>query len=377
MIYKHFHDLSLSALGLGCMRLPTVEGDNSRIDEAASAQMLRYAMEQGINYYDTAWGYHSGNSETVMGKLLQAYPRESYYLASKFPGFSKENMEKKEEIFERQLEKCQTDYFDFYLFHCVCESNIEDYTDPQYDLMGYLLEQKKKGRIRHLGFSAHCSLETMKRFLDAHGEHLEFGQLQLNWLDWTFQRAEEKVAMLREYGLPVWVMEPVRGGMLASLSESRTETLRALRPEEGTPAWAFRFLQTLPEVTMVLSGMSNMQQLSDNIRTFETEKPLNDEEWAALQGIAGEMLERMPLPCTSCRYCTAKCPQMLDIPAILTQYNQCFFGEEGAGAPALPEELAGDKGPASCLHCRRCEAACPQQIRISEAMGRFAEVLHA
>ena len=219
MEYNTFQNLNLSALGLGAMRLPTIDGNDAQIDEAASAKMLAYAMENGINYYDTAWGYHSGNSETLMGKLLKAYPRNSFYLASKFPGYDLSNMNKVAEIFEKQLEKCQVQYFDFYMFHNVCELNIEGYLDAKFGIFEYLMEQKKNGRIRHLGFSTHGTLETMTRFLDAYGAHMEFCQIQLNWLDWDFQDAKAKVELLNKYNIPIWVMEPVRGGSLVNLAE--------------------------------------------------------------------------------------------------------------------------------------------------------------
>ena len=179
MIYKQFQDMSLSALGLGCMRLPTIDGDGSKIDEKKSAEMVEYAMKNGINYYDTAWGYHGGNSEIVMGKILKSYPRESFYLASKFPGYELSNHGKVEEIFERQLQKCQVDYFDFYLIHSVTEANIGRYLDPKYGTLAYVLEQKKNGRIRHLGFSFHGNADVMRRFLEVYGDYMEFGQLQL------------------------------------------------------------------------------------------------------------------------------------------------------------------------------------------------------
>lgn len=254
MVYKEYQDLKLSALGLGTMRLPVIDGDDARVDEEKTAEMVAYAMEKGINYYDTAWGYHSGNSETVMGKVLSQYDRESYYLATKFPGYDLSNMDKVEEIFEKQLEKCRVDYFDFYLVHNVCEMNIDAYLDEKYGIYDYLVKQKENGRIRHLGFSAHGSCEVMKRFLDKYGKSMEFCQIQLNWLDWSFQNAKGKMELLKEWNLPVWVMEPLRGGKLASLKAEDEGKLKALRPDESVPAWAFRFLQALPEVTMVLSG---------------------------------------------------------------------------------------------------------------------------
>ena len=210
MIYRDFQDIKLSALGMGAMRLPVVDGDDSRIDEKKAEEMVAYAMANGVNYYDTAWGYHGGNSELVMGKALKNYPRESFYLASKFPGYDLANMDKVEEIFEKQLEKCQVEYFDFYLFHNVCEMNIDAYLDPKYGIFEYLMKQKENGRIRHLGFSAHGKMDVLKRFLDAYGEHMEFCQLQLNYLDWTFQNAKEKVELMREHNIPVWLMEPAR-----------------------------------------------------------------------------------------------------------------------------------------------------------------------
>ena len=214
MIYKKFQDLELSALGMGAMRLPVLDGDDGRIDEPAAQKMVDYAMEQGVNYYDTAWGYHDGHSEEVMGRALGKYPRQQYYLATKFPGYDLSNMGRVEEIFEKQLLKCGVDYFDFYLFHNVCEMNINEYLDEKYRIHAYLMEQKKKGRIRHLGFSAHGSVPVMKRFLEAYGKDMEFCQIQLNYLDWFFQGAKEKVELLAEYGIPVWVMEPLRGGKL-------------------------------------------------------------------------------------------------------------------------------------------------------------------
>ena len=195
MVYKKFQDLQLSALGMGAMRFPVIDGDDQKIDEEATAKMVKYAIEQGVNYFDTAWGYHGGNSELVMGKVLSVYPREKFYLATKFPGYDLANMEKVEEIFEKQLEKCRVSYFDFYLFHNVCEMNINEYLDEKYGIFEYLMKQKENGRIRHLGFSAHGSIEVMRRFLEAYGEHMEFGQLQVNYVDWKFQEAKAKVEL--------------------------------------------------------------------------------------------------------------------------------------------------------------------------------------
>ena len=373
MIYKQFQDQKLSALGFGCMRLPVRGGVYADIDEAAVSEMVAYAMAHGVNYYDTAWGYHDGMSETVMGKVLSAYPRESFFLASKFPGYDLSNMGKAEEIFEKQLEKCGVEYFDFYLFHNVCEMNIDAYLDDVlYGTYTYLKKQKENGRIRHLGFSAHGAYSVIERFLQAYGRDMEFCQLQLNYLDWTFQDAKAKVELARSYGLPVWVMEPLRGGKLASLPADAESKLKALRPQESIPAWAFRFLQTVPDVCVTLSGMSDFEQVKQNIATFEEDLPLSEREWDALQEIAREMTGKKTLPCTACRYCTSHCPKGLDIPELIKLYNEHSFTGGGFIAPMRIGTLPEEKRPGACIGCRSCERVCPQQIKISEMMKDFA-----
>ena len=376
MIYRNFQDLKLSALGMGAMRLPVIDGDDARVDEAKTEEMIDYAMSQGINYYDTAWGYHNGNSELTVGRALQKYPRDSFFLADKFPGYDLSNMDKVEEIFEEQLKKCQVEYFDFYLFHNVCEMNIDAYLNPKYGIYDYLIEQKKAGRIRHLGFSAHGSYDAVKRFLDAYGRDMEFCQLQLNYLDWKFQGGKEKVELLKEWNIPVWVMEPLRGGRLASLAEKDETALKELRPDEKIPAWAFRFLQSVPSVTMVLSGMSSMEQLQENIRTYSEDKPLNEKEMETLLAIADGMLEKKILPCTACHYCVSHCPQELDIPELLALYNEHCFTEGGFIAPMALSSYPKEKLPSACIGCGSCQAVCPQQIDIPEAMSDFAQKLN-
>ena len=375
MIYRDFQDIKLSALGMGAMRLPVVDGDDSKIDEAAAFAMVDEAMARGVNYYDTAWGYHNGNSELVMGKALARHPREKFYLATKFPGYDLSNMGKVEEIFEKQLEKCQVEYFDFYLFHNVCEMNIDAYLDPKYGTYDYLLAQKKNGRIRHLGFSAHGDYDVMKRFLEAYGKDMEFCQIQLNYLDWDFQDAKRKVELLNQWNIPVWVMEPLRGGKLASLAPKDEAKLKALRPDEGIPAWAFRYLQSIPSVVVTLSGMSNMEQMKENIATFETDKPLNETELETLYAIAQGMVKKIVLPCTACHYCTSHCPQGLDIPNLLSLYNEHCFTQGGFIAPMALSAIPADKQPSACIGCRSCEAVCPQGIKISEAMADFTAKL--
>ena len=378
MLYKPFQDLRLSALGMGCMRLPTADGNDAAVDEAKTEAMLRAAFAGGINYYDTAYGYHSGNSERTLGRLLRAYPRDSFYLATKFPGYDPANWPRVKEIFAEQLDRLQTDYFDFYLFHNVCEMNIDAYLDPKYGIYDFLTEQKANGRIRHLGFSAHGALPVMERFLEAYGKDMEFCQLQINYMDWEFQHAKEKVALLERYGIPVWVMEPLRGGKLAAVSPENEKKLREMRPDETVPGWAFRFLQSIPSVTVVLSGMSSMEQLQENLAVFAENKPVNEAEKDALLRMAAEALKAGTLPCTACRYCVSHCPMELNIPELVALYNEHKVTNEYGFAFIAPMALSAcpdDKKPSACVGCRSCETVCPQQIRISEMMADFAAML--
>lgn len=375
MIYRDFCGKKLSALGMGCMRLPVTDEKNSSIDKSATREMIDYAIKNGVNYFDTAWGYHDGESENIVGEILSEYPRDSFYIATKFPGYDVSNMTKVEEIFEEQLKKCRVDYFDFYMFHNVCESNIEEYLDRQYGIYDYLMKQKENGRIRHLGFSTHGTLDTMKRFIDAYGRDMEFCQIQLNWIDWKMQNAKAKVEMLKEQGIPVWVMEPVRGGKLATLEEEYANELKTLRPDATPAEWSFRFLQSIPEVVVTLSGMSDMKQLIENIATYGEEKPLSEKETEKLFSVADAMTSKTTLPCTACRYCTTHCPMELDIPNLIDLYNEHVYSGGGFLAPMAIGLLPDDKKPSACLSCRACEAVCPQNIKISEMMSDFVEKL--
>lgn len=355
------------------MRLPTFE--DGRIDEAQAREMIAYGMAHGVNYFDTAYPYHNGESERVLGRLLAEYDRESYYLADKYPGHQiLSNGYHPEEVFEEQLRRCNTDYFDFYLLHNVYEKSIEVYRDPQWGIVDYFKEQKRLGRIKHLGFSTHARLPFLREFLAGYGADMEFCQIQLNYLDWTLQNAKEKLELLNEYNIPVWVMEPVRGGRLAKLGESAEDRLRALRPDESTAAWAFRFLQNLPTVTMILSGMSSMEQIRDNVKTFSAEKPLSAAETALLLDIAEGL--KNSVPCTACRYCCDGCPKALDIPALLAAYNDLQFAATVNTAMHI-EFMPGEQKPSACIACGKCTQICPQNIDIPKALADMTARLAA
>ncbi len=370
MIYHAFHDLQLSALGLGAMRLPTL-ADGS-IDEVQTEAMVRYAMEQGVNYFDTAYPYHGGMSEVVLGRLLKQYPRDSFYLADKYPGHQISDRYDPAAIFEEQLQKCGVEYFDFYLLHNVYENSMKTYLDPQWGILDYFLEQKRLGRIRYLGFSSHGGLENLREFLDICGDKMDFCQIQLNYLDWTLQNAKDKCALLKERNIPVWVMEPVRGGKLANLSEETVGRLHARRPDESPAAWAFRWLQTVPETTVVLSGMSSMAQMEDNVRTYSAEKPLTEEELALLAQISAQLA--CAIPCTGCRYCCDGCPQGLDIPTLLNLFSDMRVASSVIISQRM-DSFSPDKQPAACVGCGACAAICPQGLDIPALLQEFAGAL--
>ena len=379
MFYRDFQGEKLSALGLGCMRLPCIDGKEENPDQAATQEMVDYAIENGINYYDTAWGYHYGKSENVIGEALSKHDRSNFYLASKFPGYDHSNFAKHEEIFEKQLEKCKVDYFDFYLFHNVFEGNIDKYVNDDEGLREYLLAQKAAGRIKHLGFSIHGSQEVLLKFLEAHGDIVEFCQIQLNYLDFEFQDAKSKVEELNKRGIPIWVMEGLRGGKLAQSCLGAEEKLAEKRPEYTPANWAFSFLQTVPGVTMILSGMSDMEQLRQNIEFFSEEKKLTEDELNILIDAAAEdtKAKEGTVPCTVCRYCMSECPIELEIPKILELYNEHVYTEEGFLGIMGVEALPSGKKPQDCIGCGACASVCPQSIDIPGTMSRFSELLAA
>ena len=367
-----FKGLEISQLGFGMMRLPILDGDYSKVDLDLTARMFETAIAAGVNYFDTAWAYHNGKSESAAGEILSKYPRASYFLANKFPGYDASSYAKIEEIFEEQLKKCKTDYFDFYLMHNVDNADIDNYlNDAKYGHFSYFKEQRGKGRIRHLGFSTHGSLETMRRFLDRYAEDLEFCQIQLNWFDWSFQQAGEKVKMLKEYGLPVWVMEPLRGGRLANLSDEDAAFLAEKRPGSVPADWAFNYLRTIPEVTVILSGMSTPEVLASNLNCFSNTDPLDAGELEALKVVADRLTGSKTIPCTGCRYCVSHCPMGIEIPKMLTLCSELKMKGNDYYIRNELDLIPPDKRSDNCIACRSCEEVCPQHIKISEEFAAF------
>ncbi len=352
MIYTKFKDKEISLMGFGAMRLPVNE-DNA-IDEHQVKEMVKYAMDNGINYFDTAWPYHAGESELVLGRALKEYPRDSFYLANKFPGHQIADVYDPKYIFELQLEKCQVEYFDFYLYHNVYEKSLETYVDPQWNIIEYFKEQKKLGKIKHLGLSTHAQAENLEEILDAFGGCIEFCQIQLNYLDWTLQKAKDKLEILEKRGIPAIVMEPLRGGKLVASGVDK----------------ALRFFQNVPNLITVLNGVSNMEQLKENVEIFRNENPLNEEEFADLMEVAEGMKDS--IPCTACRYCTDGCPVGLDIPMLLGVYNDIRYQATTTSILTV-EGLPEDKKMTACIKCGKCSQVCPQNIDIPAELANFAE----
>lgn len=368
MLYKPFQDIQISTLGLGSLRFPLEPGSKNRIDRKAAQQVIDCALSNGINYIDTAYTYNKGDAEVFLGEALKKHPRDSYLLASKF--YVKVSKDIRA-VFEEQLRRCQTDYFDFYLFHSLDEKCIDLYTDAQLDYIGYLMEQKKAGRIRYLGFSSHAQPDTLNRFLQWRSD-FDMAQIQANYLDWKILDAKRQYEILEERHIPTWVMEPLKGGRLVTLSPESAAILKKAEPEASLASWSFRFLMGLPNIQTVLSGMSTVEQVEENVRIFSDMKPLNKEEQNILQQAAALFVQKMGVPCSACRYCCDTCPAGLDIPELIRSYNEyCISGEtwKVSGMQTLTN------GPSHCLGCGACEQRCPQNIHIPEIMHRFAEIL--
>ena len=388
MYYKELAGEKVSALGMGNMRLPTFDGVEKNVDREKAQEIIDYAMSHGINYYDTAYRYHGGESERFIGQALKKYPRDSFLLASKFPGHM---MVKKgggvvgftsglagwpdntvEGVFKEQLQKCQVDYFDFYLLHNVNENSLGIYNDPDLRVVDFVKKMKAEGKVRHLGFSSHASsAATIDEFLTRHEGVFDFVQIQLNYLDWTLQDAKGKYEVITKHGLKVVVMEGVRGGRLAQLPEEQMARLRTKRPEDSAARWALRWLQGLPEVAVVLSGMTTLDQIRENVETFAAPEPLQEEERALLTDVAETMMDLVP--CTGCRYCTEGCPMELEIPKIIAAYNAVKNDDFMARYDPDKEDAAMD--PRRCVGCGACTGICPQGIAVPDIMTKFAEML--
>jgi predicted aldo/keto reductase-like oxidoreductase len=371
----------ISLLGFGAMRLPKISEDGPEIDEEKALAMIDYAYAHGVNYFDTAYPYHAGLSESFLGKALSRYPRESYCLADKMPSWKITDLQSAKKIFAEQLEKCRVDRFDYYLCHSLGTYEAFQSAYEKTGVLDFLREKRAAGVIGHLGFSFHGTPEDLKKILTRCD--WDFTQIQLNYLDWDMQNAKKQYALIEQRGIPCTVMEPVRGGTLNRLCPEAAELLKQAKPQSSLASWAIRFAASLPNVLTVLSGMTEPEQVRDNVATMEHFEPVTEEEKTLLGRAAAEYLSRGTIPCTGCRYCM-DCPSGVDIPLVFSVYNKCasanrlpltYGGKDNAGYfrsayEAIPEANRADH----CRHCGRCEKLCPQKIRISGRMREIAEL---
>ncbi|HCK89241.1 MAG TPA: oxidoreductase [Erysipelotrichaceae bacterium] len=370
MIYSDFQGLKLSRLGFGCMRF-ALDPATGEIDQKKVNQMFDLAIAGGVNYFDTAYPYLGGKSEIAMTKALSRYPRDSYYIADKFPGHSLNGPIDNIALFNLSLQKCNTDYFDFYLLHNISEWSIKVYESEEYHIIPDIVKMKEEGKIRHFGFSFHGGPDLLEDFLNRYEGMFEFVQIQCNYLDWTLQDAKRKYDIITKHGLGVWVMEPCRGGKLAVLKEEQSAKLKQFSTEASDASYAFRFLQDLPNIKVILSGMNEVFQVEDNLKTFKEHKPLSKEETDTLFEIAESM--KSGVPCTACRYCCDGCPMGLNIPYLLSCYNDYKYSPSAISGMRL-DGLDENKLPSACIQCGQCTHACPQSIDVPNALAELAEM---
>ena len=355
----------VSLLGYGLMRLPLKDRKNqSEIDKEKAQELIDRAMAGGVNYYDTAWVYHQGMSERFAGEALKKYPRESYYLADKMPVWEVKNLDDAKRIFQEQLDRCQAEYFDFYLMHSLNGGAWPNVRDN--GALEYARQMKKEGKVKNLGFSFHGDNKDLAVIADFGG--WDFAQIQLNYFDWD-DYSREQYEILTSHGIPVVVMEPLKGGELANLQPKTLEMLTNARPNTTAAQWAFEFIASLPNVLTILSGMTYMEHVEENLRTFSPIEPLSDEGKELLVKVKEFMKEEGKIPCTTCRYCTP-CPVGVAIPDIFKMYNN--YRSSLVKWMSQREYFQLEKGSRAdaCVECGACLKKCPQKINIPEELKR-------
>ena len=361
---KKFKDLDISAIGFGLMRLPQKNGEP---DVVAVQQMVDYAMEHGINYYDTAWFYHSGKSEVTAGKVLKKYPRDSYYLADKLPLSRLTGKDSVLEFFNEQLNRCQVDYFDFYLAHCINESEWK--TVKEYNIYEQLSQKKKEGKIKYLGFSIHDTPELLEEVISTY--KWDFVQLPINLIDWEKTdssgwygvNAKKQYEIATKAGLPVVVMNPLKGGQLSTLNNAAVELLKKENPDASPSSWSLRYVASLENVFCVLSGMTEMEHMVDNVNTFINFKPLTEKEQKVLSNAIAVYKSSGAITCTYCQYCVG-CPVGIDIPKNFNIYNQYKADNKKENFIAAYESIKAENRADKCISCGVCKPKCPQKLDI-------------
>ncbi|MGI6153600.1 MAG: aldo/keto reductase [Christensenellaceae bacterium] len=369
MVYSNFSGFGeVSLLGFGCMRFPTVSPDSQEIDEKKALPLIEHAYKNGINYFDTAYTYHNETSESFVKKALAAYPRESYFLADKLPTFFLKDKGDPKRFFEEQLKRCGTDYIDFYLLHSLDADNTA--LMEQFGAYEYAFEMKKQGKVRHLGFSFHGRPDELPQLLDRY--EFDFAQLQLNYLDWELQDAKTQYETLTERGIPVVVMEPVRGGALSTLSDKALEILHKENQTASAASWAMRYVYSLDNILIILSGMSAIPQIDDNLATFSERIPLTENERRVLSSALTAYKASGTIPCTGCNYCM-DCPFGVDIPRVFSTYNQYRTGRDTIMFELTYNNFGEEKQAHHCTACGACMKMCPQSIDIPARMVEVKE----
>ena len=372
MQYSNFDSIGrkISKLGFGLMRLPKLRNDEETIDREEAFRLVDLAIKSGVNYFDTAYVYHGGDSEAFAKEALGRYPRESYCLATKLPGWViKEKGKHTEELFNEQLEKCGVDYFDFYLLHAVNRDVMAVFEgDNSYE---YLKKQKEAGKIKHLGFSYHGDLEFFIELLDKY--EWDFAQLQINYYDWEATDAKSYYKALEERNIPCIIMEPVRGGSLHTLNEDAKKVFEELG-DASAASYALRYDLELPAVLTILSGMSTYEQVEDNIKTFAEAKPLTTEEKEAIEKANVLFRQNFAIPCTDCKYCVETCPAGVNIPACFKSYNEYNKTRDTEDFKKEYALIPDEKRAHNCIECGACTKHCPQQIKIPDQLKKVTNL---
>lgn len=362
-------------LGFGCMRLPVLAGDQERIDDAQFCRMIDSYLKQGFLYFDTAYPYHNGKSEEAVRRcLVERYDRERFFLADKMPLWLAKEPGDYADIFDTQLKRCGVEYFDFYLLHAMNKGSFAETEEK--GGFDFVRSRKEAGKIRHIGFSFHDSAEVLDEILTAHPE-MEFVQLQINYYDWESDSVQSRKCyeVAEKHGTPVIVMEPVKGGTLANMVGKPAEILKGLDASASFASFAVRYAASLPNVVMVLSGMSDMDQLSDNISYMKELKPLDKKEQQAIARVVEELRKLPTIPCTKCRYCVDDCSKKILIPDLFDDYNtELQFGRTKASRDSYARHTKENGRAGDCVRCGKCEGHCPQHLEIRSLLEQVEEM---